>query len=80
MDRVNLTNDRFVGINEEPFFVAEIGNNHNGSLEIAKQLIDQAYRVGANCAKFQLRHIFYEKYVPFISILKLEKKDHKFQF
>jgi sialic acid synthase SpsE len=44
-------------INEESptFIIAEIGNNHNGSLDLAKALIDQAVKVGANCAKFQMR-------------------------
>ncbi|GAB1545560.1 N-acetylneuraminate synthase family protein [Scytonema sp. NUACC21] len=37
------------------FIIAEIGNNHNGSLELAKKLIDEAVAVGADCAKFQLR-------------------------
>jgi len=37
------------------FIVAEIGNNHNGSLELAKELVDHAVDIGANCAKFQLR-------------------------
>jgi N-acetylneuraminate synthase len=37
------------------FIIAEIGNNHNGSLELAKQLIDLSIEAGANCAKFQLR-------------------------
>ena len=41
---------------ESPAFViAEIGNNHNGSLELAKKLIDQAVAAEADCAKFQLR-------------------------
>jgi len=39
------------------FVIAEIGNNHNGSLERAKELIDQAVAVGADCAKFQMRHL-----------------------
>jgi N-acetylneuraminate synthase len=39
------------------FVIAEIGNNHNGSLELAKQLIDQAVAVGADCAKFQMRDL-----------------------
>jgi sialic acid synthase SpsE/sugar phosphate isomerase/epimerase len=39
------------------FIIAEIGNNHNGSLALAKQLIDQAIAAGANCAKFQLRNM-----------------------
>ena len=39
------------------FIIAEIGINHNGSLEIAKQLIDAAVEAGADCAKFQMRHL-----------------------
>ncbi|CCQ60309.1 N-acetylneuraminate synthase family protein [Crocosphaera watsonii] len=39
------------------FIIAEIGNNHNGSLDLAKKLIDQAIAAGANCAKFQLRSL-----------------------
>ncbi|WP_432697798.1 N-acetylneuraminate synthase family protein [Marinobacterium sp. YM272] len=37
------------------FIIAEIGNNHNGSLKIAKLLIDQADEAGVDCVKFQLR-------------------------
>lgn len=39
------------------FIIAEIGNNHNGSLDLAKQLIDEAIAAGANCAKFQMRDL-----------------------
>ncbi|MEA5535542.1 N-acetylneuraminate synthase family protein [Crocosphaera sp. XPORK-15E] len=39
------------------FIIAEIGNNHNGSLDLAKKLIDEAIAAGANCAKFQLRSL-----------------------
>ena len=39
------------------FFIAEIGINHNGSLEIAKQLIDVAKLVGFDSVKFQKRTI-----------------------
>lgn len=35
--------------------VAEIGINHNGSLDIAKRLIDAAYACGWHCVKFQKR-------------------------
>lgn len=35
--------------------IAEIGNNHNGSLARAKALIDVARDCGADCVKFQLR-------------------------
>jgi len=36
-------------------FVAEIGGNHNGDLEIAKQLIDVAFDAGCQFVKFQKR-------------------------
>ena len=35
------------------FIIAEIGVNHNGDIEIAKQLIDVAVKVGADAVKFQ---------------------------
>lgn len=37
------------------FIIAEIGNNHNGSLKLAKTLIDEAVKAGADCVKFQMR-------------------------
>ena len=37
------------------FIVAEIGINHNGSLDICKQLIDVAVSAGADAVKFQKR-------------------------
>ena len=37
------------------FLIAEIGNNHNGDLDTALQLIDAAHAAGADCAKFQMR-------------------------
>jgi len=38
-----------------PFLIAECGINHNGNLEIAKQLIDVAKQLGWNAVKFQKR-------------------------
>ena len=35
------------------FFIAEAGVNHNGSLKIAKKLIDIAVDSGADAVKFQ---------------------------
>ncbi len=39
------------------FIIAEIGINHNGDLNIAKQLIDVAIKAGCNAVKFQKRTI-----------------------
>lgn len=50
--------DQFRIDDESPtFLVAEIGNNHNGSLDHAKLLIDEAVSAGADCAKFQMRSL-----------------------
>ena len=38
------------------FIIAEIGINHNGSLEIAKKLIDGASLAGCDAVKFQKRN------------------------
>jgi len=46
-----------VGPGEPVFVVAEIGNNHNGSVARAKELVDLAAEAGADCVKFQLRDL-----------------------
>ena len=38
---------------DRTFIIAEAGVNHNGSFEIAKQLVDKAVCAGADCIKFQ---------------------------
>jgi N,N'-diacetyllegionaminate synthase len=38
---------------DELFFIAEIGINHNGDLNLAKEMIDAAAQSGANAVKFQ---------------------------
>lgn len=49
--------DRVVGAGEPTFIVAEIGINHNGSVDIAKKLIDLAVETGCQAVKFQKRTI-----------------------
>jgi N-acetylneuraminate synthase len=44
-----------VGDHHPCFIVAEIGINHNGDIEIAKQLIDIAKNAGVDAIKFQKR-------------------------
>ena len=53
---INL-NGISVGSNHHPYVIAEIGQNHNGDINLAKQLIEMAYRCGANAVKFQKRDI-----------------------
>jgi sialic acid synthase SpsE len=48
---------RLVGEGEPCYVVAEIGLNHNGEFEIAKKLIDEAIKAGADAVKFQKRNI-----------------------
>lgn len=35
------------------FIIAEAGDNHNGNLDLALQLVDKAVEAGADCVKFQ---------------------------
>ena len=41
------------------FIIAEIGINHNGSVNIAKQLIDIAKESGCDAVKFQKKRYRY---------------------
>lgn len=45
---------RMVGEGEPVFFIAEVGINHNGSLELAKKHVDAAAKAGADAVKFQV--------------------------
>lgn len=42
---------------DRTFVIAEVGNNHNGSIENAFTLVDHALDAGADCVKFQMRHM-----------------------
>ena len=44
---------RPVGKNHPPYVIAEIGANHNGDIALAKRMIDEAKRCGADAVKFQ---------------------------
>ena len=46
---------RRIAEDQPVFVIAEIGLNHNGSLDAARRLVDAAALAGADCAKFQLR-------------------------
>jgi len=49
---INL-GSRIIDSRSKPYVIAEIGVNHEGSLDQAKRLIDQAKQGGADAAKFQ---------------------------
>ena len=52
MDRIYL-GEQEVGSDRRPYFIAEIGSNHNGDMELCKRMVDAAAASGADCAKFQ---------------------------
>ncbi len=47
--------NKFIGSGEPVYIIGEIGINHNGSLDLAKKLIDGAVFAGCNAVKFQKR-------------------------
>jgi len=46
---------RSIGAGHPVYIIAEIGINHNGSLDMAKKLIDEAVTAGCDAVKFQKR-------------------------
>lgn len=58
-----------------PFFIAEIGINHNGNLLLAKKLIHKAKSLGADAVKFQS---FKKKNLWIEGFYKNKKADFKF--
>lgn len=57
MNRIRLTQDRFIGEGENPFVIAEISNNHNGDLNLALKLIKIAKDIGVDAVKFQVKDV-----------------------
>ncbi|XP_026158120.1 sialic acid synthase-like [Mastacembelus armatus] len=51
---------RMVGGDHPCFIIAEIGQNHQGDIEIAKKMIKMAKDCGADCAKFQKSELEYK--------------------
>lgn len=45
--------NRDIGYDFEPLVIAEIGINHEGSLDVAKEMVDAAHRAGAEMVKHQ---------------------------
>ena len=57
MNKFQITYNRFVGDDQPPFIIAEIGNNHNGDINIAFELIKKAKEIGVDAVKFQIKDI-----------------------
>jgi N-acetylneuraminate synthase/N,N'-diacetyllegionaminate synthase len=54
MVRINIKiGDKIIGDGQPIAIVAEIGNNHNGDIELAKKLIEEAAKAGCDMVKFQ---------------------------
>jgi sialic acid synthase SpsE len=56
-------NGRVVGQEHRPLVVAEIGINHEGSIDKAIQMVDDAAAAGCECAKFQC-HVVEDEMIP----------------
>ena len=49
--------DFAIGKENPTFIIAEVGNNHNGDLALAKRLVDLSVEANADCVKFQMRDL-----------------------
>ncbi len=56
VDKVKV-GENWIGDGEPCFVIAEIGINHNGSIELARKLISAAVISGCNAVKFQKRTV-----------------------
>jgi len=55
MNSFRVSSKRSIGAGHPVYVIAEIGINHNGSLDIARKLIDEAVLAGCDAVKFQKR-------------------------
>jgi len=55
--KVVKVGNKIIGDGYPCFVIAEIGINHNGSLSLAKQMIDEAVNAGCDAVKFQKRTV-----------------------
>jgi sialic acid synthase SpsE len=51
--KIKLTDKKEIYNFSEPYIIAEIGANHNGDIDLAKKIIDEAKKCGADAVKFQ---------------------------
>jgi len=53
IEKIKIGNS-LIGNDEPVYIIAEIGINHNGNVQLAKQMIDLAIECGVNALKFQI--------------------------
>lgn len=51
--KLKLTKNKEICNFKKPYIIAELGSNHNGDMNLARELILQAKEAGADCVKFQ---------------------------
>ena len=47
--------NRYLSTNSNCYIIAEIGNNHQGNIDMAKELVDKCIEANVDCIKFQMR-------------------------
>jgi pseudaminic acid synthase len=60
--------DKFIGVNHQPFVIAEMSGNHNKSLERALEIVEAAAKTGAHALKIQT-------YTPDTMTLDLDERE-----
>jgi sialic acid synthase SpsE len=50
---IRLNNNRIIGENHKPYFIAELNTSHFGDVDKAKKMIDMVKVCGGDCVKFQ---------------------------
>jgi len=53
MASITLRDSTIIGDFQKPYIVAEINTSHFGNMNLAKEMIDQAKKMGCDCVKFQ---------------------------
>ena len=71
--------NKVIGDGNPTFIIAEAGVNHNGDINIAKQLVDEAVNSGVDAIKFQTFKT--EKLVTgYADMAEYQKKQHRQHF
>ena len=53
---IQVTPERAIGMSHPPFIIAEVGNNHNGDMSLAIQLVNAAAAANADAVKLQTKN------------------------